>query len=142
MPTQTSRQRYGSDLRDIPNSISDEIAVSNIATFGKASAPLFAKSEPHDAAQLVVILEGVADAQSRQLGEKVGQHAAFTIMDPPSAKANDRLMGLFKNLGVAPSRQCDLPAAINPFDTDCWTGSSSVVKYDLQRVGQFPTQRP
>jgi hypothetical protein len=108
--------------------------VSHIARFGKSLAPLFATPEARDAAQLVVILEGAAAEQSRRLGERLGQEVAFTVSDPPSARANDRLMGLFQSMGVASSRQCDLPAAINPFDADCWTGSSSVVKYDLQRV--------
>lgn len=43
-------------------------------------------------------------------------------------------MALFRNMRVASSHQCGLSATINPFDTDCWAGPSSVVKYDLRSV--------
>lgn len=133
---QTSRQQYGSDLRDIPDSIDTETAIDYIARFGKSPAPLFAQAEKPGAAQLAVILEGASSAQSDQLREKLGQHAAFTISDSPSATANNNLMAFFRNLGVASPQQCELSAAIDPFRSDCWTGSSSVVKYDLQKVRQ------
>ncbi|KAL2133268.1 hypothetical protein VTI74DRAFT_2611 [Chaetomium olivicolor] len=129
----TSRQRYGSDLRDIPSSVDPETAVSHIARFGKSPAPLFWRPEKTDASQLVVILEGAAAEQSSRLREKLGDHVAFTIFDPPSSTANNHLMALFRNLGVSQSQQCELSATINPFEEDCWTGPSSVVKYDLRK---------
>jgi hypothetical protein len=133
---QTSRQRYGSDLRDIPGSIDTQTAVDHLAKFGKSQAPLFTHADKTDASQLVIILEGAAAEQSSRLKEKLGQNAAFTISDPPSATANKNLMTLFRSLGVASSQQCELSAMINPFETDCWTGPSSVVKYDLRAVRQ------
>ncbi|KAK3299747.1 uncharacterized protein B0H64DRAFT_379059 [Chaetomium fimeti] len=128
----TSRQRYGSDLRDIPSSIDTEVAVDQLARFGKNPTPLFTHADKTDASQLVVIIEGAAAEQSNRLKEKLGQKAAFTISDPPSSTANNHLMALFRNMGVASSHQCDISAMVNPFDTDCWTGPSSVVKYDLR----------
>ncbi|KAH6853113.1 hypothetical protein B0I37DRAFT_332914 [Chaetomium sp. MPI-CAGE-AT-0009] len=128
----TSRQRYGSDLRDIPSSIDTEAAVDHLARFGKSPTPLFTHVDKAAPSQLVVIIEGAAAEQSNRLREKLGQNAAFTISDPPSATANNHLMALFRNMGVASSHQCDISAMVNPFDTDCWTGSSSVVKYDLR----------
>lgn len=65
---------------------------------------------------------------------KSNQHAALAISDPPNKVANDRLMSLFQNLGIAAPEQCDLASAINPLNGDCWTGSSSVVKYDVKKV--------
>jgi hypothetical protein len=50
-------------------------------------------------------------------------------------------MALFRDLGVASSQQCDLASVINPFETDCWTGPSSAVKYDLRRV-RLPPPTP
>ncbi|KAK4129834.1 hypothetical protein N657DRAFT_687087 [Parathielavia appendiculata] len=129
----TSRQRYGSDLRDIPSSIDTETAIAHIARFGKSPAPLFTRPDKNDASQLVVLFEGAAAEQSNQIREKLGQHAAFTISDPPSATANNHLMTFFRNLGVSSSHQCELSAMINPFEADCWTGPSSVVKYDLRK---------
>ncbi|KAL2139047.1 hypothetical protein VTI28DRAFT_5858 [Corynascus sepedonium] len=128
----TSRQRYGSDLRDIPSSIDAETVVGHLARFGKSPAPLFTHADKVDASQLVILLEGAASDQFSRLREQLGQHVAFTIPDPPSATANNHLMTLFQNMGVASSNHCELPSMINPFETDCWTGPSSVVKYDLR----------
>jgi hypothetical protein len=140
--SQTSRQRYGSDLRDIPSSVDTETAVAHIARFGKSPAPLFSRPDKIDASQLVIILEGAAAEQSSRAREKLGQHVAFTISDPPSATANKHLMALFQNLGVASSTpRCELAAMLNPFATDCWTGPSLVVKYDLLAVRQ-PSHNP
>ncbi|KAJ4398120.1 hypothetical protein N0V85_006373 [Neurospora sp. IMI 360204] len=132
----TSRDNYGSDLRDIPSSIDTEAAISFLAKYGKSPAPLFSQTETSDPSQLVVILEGVTAENAGPLKEslaKLSQHAAFAISDPPSKVANDRLMSLFQNLGIAAPEQCDLASAINPVNGDCWTGSSSVVKYDVQK---------
>lgn len=85
----------------------------------------------------MVILEGITAENVQPLKEslaKSSQHAAFAISDPPSKVANDRLMSLFQNLGIAAPEQCDLASAINPVNGDCWTGSSSVVKYDVKKV--------
>ncbi|KAL1838919.1 hypothetical protein VTJ49DRAFT_2050 [Mycothermus thermophilus] len=130
----TSRQRYGSDLRDLPSSIDSETAITHIARFGKSPAPLFASQQQQDASQLVVILEGATLEQSRRLQRDIGNNAAFAISDPPSATANNNLLSLFRSMGIASPRQCDLASAINPLNSDCWTGSSSVVKYDLQKT--------
>ncbi|AEO59510.1 hypothetical protein MYCTH_2307878 [Thermothelomyces thermophilus ATCC 42464] len=132
MLQRTSRQRYGSDLRDIPSSIDIETAVEHLTTFGKSPLPLFTHADKADASQLVIILEGAAADQSSRLREKLGHNVAFTISDPPSATANNQLMAHFQNMGVASPEQCELPLVINPFETDCWTGPSSVVKYDLR----------
>lgn len=102
--------------------------------YGKSPAALFAQSETSDPAQLVVLLQGVSDEAAGQLKGKLKQHAAFSILDPPSVTANERLLTLFQNIGVATLPQCELAAAINPFDSNCWTGPSSVVKYDADKV--------
>ncbi|KAK3392694.1 hypothetical protein B0H63DRAFT_424442 [Podospora didyma] len=129
----TSRYSYGTDLRDIPNTIDTDTAVDFIATYGKYTAPLFSQPETTDTAQLVIILEGTTAPQRDQLKEVLPKYPRFAINDPPSATANNRLMTLFGNLGIAPSSQCDLASAINPFDTSCWRGPSSAVKYDLHK---------
>ncbi|KAL2270733.1 hypothetical protein VTJ83DRAFT_104 [Remersonia thermophila] len=132
----TSRQRYGSDLRDLPSSIDTETAITHIARFGRSPTALFASSQQEHASQLVVLLEGATPEQSRRLQGEIGANAAFTISDPPSAAANKNLLSLFQTMGIASSRQCDLESAINPLNSDCWSGSSSVVKYDLQKSAE------
>ncbi|KAK0732383.1 hypothetical protein B0T21DRAFT_412563 [Apiosordaria backusii] len=131
-----SRQRYGSDLRDIPSSIDTETAVSHIARFGTGPEPLFTQSDKTNVPQLVVVLEGVTPQQNHELKDALtqsGHHAAFRVSDAPSAAANKNLMTLFHRLGAASSQPCDLAHSINPFNDECWTGLSSVVKYDLQK---------
>lgn len=84
-----------------------------------------------------MILEGVSPDAASQIKETVGQtgqRVAFTISDPPSATANNRLLKLFRNLGIASQKQCDLAAVINPFDSNCWTGTSLAVSYDASKV--------
>ncbi|KAK3693412.1 hypothetical protein B0T22DRAFT_476259 [Podospora appendiculata] len=133
----TSRDPYGSDLRDIPSAVGIETAVNFITQFGKSPAPLFSASEASDASQLVVILEGTTAENAGQLKEALVKanpaSGAFSISDPPSATANQRLMTLFRNQGIAAAAQCDIASAINPFNSACWTGKSSVVKYDVQK---------
>jgi homogentisate 1,2-dioxygenase len=82
----------------------------------------------------VVLLEGSTAEQSARVEKELGQHAAFTISDPPSATANSHLMAVLQRLGVASQQQCDISDVINPFDDSCWTGPSAVVKYDLRTV--------
>jgi hypothetical protein len=137
---QTSRSRYGSDLRDIPNTIETDAAVEYISRYGKSPAPLFAPAEKSSAMQLVVMLEGMDEDKSRQLEDalsKSDQQAAFSISDPPSASANTRLMSSFNSMDILPPADCDLSSMVNPFNTHCWPGESSVVKFDVQKVCPF-----
>ncbi|KAK4160172.1 hypothetical protein QBC43DRAFT_118499 [Cladorrhinum sp. PSN259] len=137
----TSRQPYGSDLRDIPDSINTETVVSHLARFGKTPEPLFSQNSQDDnpeTSQLVLIFEGVDPQDNDEFKYALGMEghrAAFTVSDPPSAAANKNLMTLFQHLGVASTTQeCDPYRVINPFDDGCWTGSSLVVKYDLENT--------
>ncbi|KAK3328790.1 hypothetical protein B0H66DRAFT_1316 [Apodospora peruviana] len=129
---------YGSDLRDLPDSIDTEAAVSYIARYGKSPLPLFLSAEQtHSSSQLLVILEGATPENVQPLKEKLAdsdQVASFAISEPPSSTANDHLVTLFRNMGLATPSQCDIASAINPFDSSCWAGLSSVVKYDLQKA--------
>ncbi|KAK3342045.1 hypothetical protein B0T25DRAFT_559851 [Lasiosphaeria hispida] len=134
--SRVSRSRYGSDLRDIPDTVDLENAVEYIAKFGKQADGLWMEGWPAKTpSQLVMILEGITPETSAQIAEamdKVGlsQKPAFTIADPPSAKANERLVDNFQSLGVALQAPCALNNAINPWSSNCWTGPTSIVKYD------------
>ena len=142
---QTSRSRYGSDLRDIPNTIDPETAVEYISRYGKSPSPLFAPTEATSTMQLVVILEGIDGGKLGELKDAFSRSdlsAAFSISDPPSASANTRLMASFISMNILPPADCDLASMINPFDTHCWTGESSVVKYDVQKVLSFTHPPP
>ncbi|KAK3937508.1 hypothetical protein QBC46DRAFT_294157 [Diplogelasinospora grovesii] len=134
----TTRDRYGSDLRDIPHTIDLENAIEYIARYGKSPAPLFAQKATTEASQLVVILEGVTAENAGPLKKSLArssQQPAFAISDPPSSTANNRLMSHLRALGVSTpsSSQCDLASVMNPFDNACWDGPSAAVRFDLQK---------
>ncbi|KAK0719208.1 hypothetical protein B0H67DRAFT_486759 [Lasiosphaeris hirsuta] len=131
--------RYGSDLRDIPDTVDIEDAVEYIAKFGKQADGLLMEGWPEKTpSQLVMILEGITPEMSAKIAEAMDgagiyQRPAFTIADPPSAKANERLIESFQNMGVALQTQCQLQNAVNPWDSSCWTGPTSIVKYDQDK---------
>jgi len=93
---------------------------------------LFEAEPAADPLQLVIILEGVSHEGSKWLRKEAGDYLAFTIANPPSASANNELMIQFQDLGITRSKQCEIPASFNPHQENCWSGTSSVVKYDLK----------
>ena len=112
---------------------------------------MFAAQDTADnAAQLVVLLEGLTPDASRQLKAALAAadahhlaEPAFTISDPPSAAANNRLLALFQAAGTAPAthEQCPLESYLNPA-TACWQGHATVVKYDVEKVHPHLPPRP
>lgn len=124
-------------LDDLPNSLTDDEALSYIAQYGKAPKALFGGSSSGtiDPSQLLVLLEGVPDEIAAKIPgfmEAQSFKPAFTIADAPSAKANEHLVDI--ELSDI-SGSCDLKAAIDPYDS-CWNGKMSlVVKYDAIKVG-------
>lgn len=139
---------YGSDLRDLPESVDTDAAVSYIARYGKKPLPLFSQDEKTDTSQLVVILEGATPENVGPLVDKLDKSnnaAGFVIPNPPSAVANGHLMDLFESFGAVPSPQrCDLESAINPFDSNCWSALAAVLRFDLKKVliASFPRLSP
>lgn len=121
------------ELSSLPSS---DDAVSHLNAYGRPEAPLFFEGGAAEPSQLMVILEGL---ESSQMGEVVpGQDKAFVIDDVPNAAANGKLVdGEFGAAGVAAS-SCPFERAINPLDTDCWSGSSSIIRYDAKKVRTPP----
>ncbi|KAK4220306.1 hypothetical protein QBC37DRAFT_477328 [Rhypophila decipiens] len=128
---------YGSDLRDLPESVDTDAAVSYIARYGKRPLPIFSSNEKTGSSQLVVIIEGATQENVGSLVktiEESDQAVSFVVSNPPSAVANGHLMDLFDSMGAVPSpRKCDLESAINPFDSNCWTTMAAVLRYDLKK---------
>lgn len=123
-------------LDDLPNSLTDDEALSYIAQYGKTPKSLFgdAASGTIDPSQLFVLLEGVPDDLAAKIPgfmEAQNFKPAFTIADVPSAKANEHLVDIELS-DIAGS--CDLEAAIDPYNS-CWGGKMSLaVKYDAIKV--------
>ncbi|KAK1764730.1 hypothetical protein QBC33DRAFT_545807 [Phialemonium atrogriseum] len=134
----TSRDRYGSALGDIPNTIDEETAISHINKFGKSRAPLFgATTDEVEPAQLVVVLEGITAENARPLREalaKTQQQPAFFVSDPPSSAANRLLIRDFHAAGVSSQEGCTLASAVNPNDDSCWQSASVVVAFDVRKA--------
>ncbi|POS73891.1 hypothetical protein DHEL01_v207713 [Diaporthe helianthi] len=141
LPRQLARdilfQRVTGDLqlKDLSSTIVGDRILSYFDQYGRSPRPLFgASTEEISPSQLVVLLEGVTEDNSRTLREGLQKEdfsPAFKIEDVPSAKANKHLVDVeFAYGGVSGS--CDVSAAINPYDS-CWKGMSLVVKYDAAK---------
>lgn len=130
-------QRLGGEahLSELHDAKDLEQALSHIAQFGRAPRPLFreAAAAPEIApSQLLVVFEGITDDNAKKLKRQLKDQNAvpsFTIPDAPSHQANERLIDVDLNHF---SKNCDIAAAINPYDS-CWEASLAV-KFDLKHV--------
>lgn len=140
-------QRLGAEaqLAELHDVTDLDQALSHIAHFGKAPKPLFtseaASSTEVAPSQLLVVFEGITDDNAKELKRQLKDQSAtpaFTIPDAPSHQANQRLMDVDLTHF---SKNCDIAAAINPYDS-CWDASLAV-KFDLKhvRTTRFPFLR-
>ncbi|KAH7156415.1 hypothetical protein EDB81DRAFT_646898 [Dactylonectria macrodidyma] len=124
----------GPSLRDIPDFADPEDAVALMNALGKEPLQLFADDERVSPSQLVVMLEGMTDAQFKEIGAALETKPAFTVPNPPSADAHDKLIkNDFYNVGITNDHKCPLDQVINPFEESCWSGKSTVAKYDVSK---------
>lgn len=125
----------GPSTADIPDGADAESVVDLMNQFGKEPLSLFGEGEPVSPRQLVVMLEGLTDEQIKEMGKALDTKPAFTIADPPSSSAHDKLVkGDFYNAGVAKEHKCLVGEVTNPFADHCWSGMSTVAKYNVQKV--------
>jgi len=121
------------ELSSLPNT--DE-AVSYINTLGRSQAPLFSESGSESPSQLLILLEGLEDGGMD--GILPGVKKTFTIDEAPNSAAIRKLIdGEFGTVGVRES-SCEFGRAINPLDENCWSGQSSIIRYDVKKVNQSP----
>uniref|UniRef100_A0A8H7N7T4 Uncharacterized protein n=1 Tax=Bionectria ochroleuca TaxID=29856 RepID=A0A8H7N7T4_BIOOC len=124
----------GPSTAEIPNGSDAENVVSLISKFGKEPVSLFGQGETLAPSQLVVMLEGLNDDQIKTLGRSFKSGPSFTIPDPPSAHANEKLISNdVYNVGVTNDHKCSIKKLSNPFDKNCWSGKSAVAKYNVQK---------
>lgn len=122
-------------MRDIPNTIDDETAISYINTFGKSQPSLFEDETSRDPLQLVMILEEAE--HSAYLLDHLIAHSdlAFLVSNPPSTKATDGLMGEFAAAGAAPKQECNPENVWNPSDLGCWSDRhTNALRFKLKKV--------
>ncbi|RDL42434.1 uncharacterized protein BP5553_02413 [Venustampulla echinocandica] len=108
-----------------------EDTLSYINKFGGRHSSLFQDLEQSQAAELVLIVEGVcSEATKLLLNTWAPLEPAFTISEPPSLKSNKKFIADL-NQQSGQSRDCLLEDAINPYQEACWNGKSKVIHFDL-----------
>jgi hypothetical protein len=123
-------QRIGSSRYHDLSTASDS-TLSFINSFGGARDSLFEDVSTDEAAELVLIVEGVDGKITESLLKSwTSAKATFSISNPPSMRENKQLV---KDLNIqsGQTKDCQLEEAINPFDVNCWNGKSKVIHYDL-----------
>ncbi|KAK2039426.1 hypothetical protein LZ31DRAFT_506155 [Colletotrichum somersetense] len=119
---------------DLPESISNEKAVTYLNEFGKAPKGLFDDATSTIPFQLVLMLEGITSDHAKSLQKSLaGSGPSFRVGDAPSTTANDLLLANdFPSVGVT-YKNCAFDKAINPFAEKCWSGKSSVARFDVNK---------
>jgi len=98
---------------------------------GRRDDSLFGESTQTQAAELVLVVEGVSGkTASPLLKEWESIKPAFSISNPPSASANKNLASDL-NQQSGEKQNCALEDAINPYEAKCWNGKSKVIQFDL-----------
>jgi hypothetical protein len=118
-----------------------ESTLAHINTFGGHQDSLFQDSGPDKAAELVFLIQGVSSKTAEPLLKAWSLiKPAFTISNPPSPKANIRLIeDLQRQLGQG--EDCVLDDNINPFNHRCWGGKSTKAFYVDLNLGDVRYDR-
>lgn len=125
----------GPSVNDIPDDAEVEDVVSAMNQFGAKPVSIFDKANAGSPSQLVVMLEGLTDEQMKDMAEALESKPAFTIADPPSSSAHEKLVkNDFYNVGVTKEHKCSIVEVSNPFEERCWSGQSTVARYNVQKV--------
>jgi hypothetical protein len=122
----------GPSVADLPDNVDADEVIGLLNLYAKTGAPLFGDDEPLPS-QLVVMLEGMTEQQIKQTGDALDARA-FTVTSPPATKAHDDLINIdFYNAGVTKSHKCSLDEVVNPSAEQCWSGKSTVARYDVSK---------
>ncbi|KAK7430176.1 hypothetical protein QQZ08_003361 [Neonectria magnoliae] len=128
----------GASFSDVPDTADPEEVVALMNKFGKEPLQLFTEDERVSPSQLVIMLEGMTDTQIYHMGVALEMQPAFTIANPPSKSAHEQLLkNDFYNAGITNEHRCSLDQVINPFEESCWSGLSTVAKYDVSKDSEI-----
>lgn len=126
----------GPSVADIPDGTDVDSVVELMNKYGGETASLFGEGQAASPSQLVIMLEGLTNEQIKEIGSGFETKPAFTIADPPSAKAHDKLVkNDFYNAGITNEHKCSVKEVTNPFEERCWSGRSTVARYNVKQVG-------
>lgn len=83
---------------------------------------------------LLIIVEGVSSQNQEPLLQAwAAAKPAFTISNPSSYKANEKLVQDL-NFQAGASRGCQFQDAINPFTDKCWSSTAKALHVDLKKA--------
>jgi hypothetical protein len=98
---------------------------------GRREESFFGEPTQDQAAELVLIVEGVSGKSAKPLlKEWESIKPTFTVSSPPLTSANKKL-ALDLNQQSGEKQNCALEDAINPYEAKCWSGKSKVIHFDL-----------
>lgn len=126
----------GPSVNEIPDGVDIDEVVSLMNEFSKTSVPLFGDArQPEEPSQLLIMLEGMSEQNIKDTGSAFKIRPAFTISNPPAASAHEKLIKYdLYNVGVTKQHNCSLEQVTNPFEKQCWTGKSTVAKFNVAKV--------
>lgn len=125
----------GPSSSDIPDGSNVENIVSLLNSYGGPVPSPFSQTQATMPSQLVIMLEGMSDDQIEEMGHALKTKPTFTITDSPSYSANDKLIkNDFYNAGITNEHQCSIKEVTNPFEERCWSGRSTIAKYNVRKV--------
>ena len=126
----------GPSVADIPDGVDVDNVAELMSKYGGETASLFGQGQTVSPSQLVIMLEGLTGEQIKEVGEGLQTKPAFSIADPPAASAHDKLVkNDFYNVGITNEHECSIKEVTNPFEERCWSGRSTVAKYNIKKVG-------
>lgn len=109
-----------------------ESTLSYISQFGGHQETLFQDLAQDEAAELVLIVEGVSPKSAEPLLSAWSSiQPAFTISNPPSSSSNLVLAKELQAQVGTSHPQCPFEDSINPFDKKCWNGKAKIMYIDL-----------
>lgn len=111
-----------------------ESTLSHINNFGGHGHSLFQDTTQYEAAELVIIVDGVSTAAADKLLKALSSTKPdFTISNPPPSEANRALVNDLRLQLGSGSKDCAFDEAINPFNHRCWNGKSKALHVDLSK---------
>ncbi|KAI1752233.1 hypothetical protein F4782DRAFT_502477 [Xylaria castorea] len=117
-----------SALGQIPQSLSDDEAISYINEFATPPRPLFDSADADEPRQLVIAFSGITPDQHKQLKAAIPRvPLAFTAP------------GLGR-LPVKVSSDCAFGPSINPKSSKCWSGKTQYLQYDAKKDSNIVKQ--
>jgi hypothetical protein len=109
-----------------------ERTLSHINTFGGRQESIFQDAAKDRTAELVFFVQDFSSKTAEPLLSVWSSiKPAFTISNPPSPKANVKLVEDFQRQ-VGQGKACMFEDDINPFNDRCWNGRTKAVYMDLR----------